>query len=539
MKCSLCKRRDAVYAIKTVLNSRMRELLLCPECIEKKEEALGLEKGALMFYAVPIALSRLDKDIFPKDKAGLVCPVCGMQWPDVKETRALGCGHCYEAFRPQLELVFRLTQGQVGYTGAAYAPPGGGEYLKYALLDIKTLSAELADSVRREDFEKAEALKNIIARLSCSRKKAPRAAAAGPKLSRAATVLKNTPAHMSGAGPYAHIALFTAARLARNLAGYNFCSRLDTKGLAQVSALLARQTAELDGFAPSRFVAANTGDTLMLRALAERYLIEDDPYSLPYPVTAAFTPAQDRAVVINDREHAKFYAFESGLNPALALHRAAALADELGARAPLGFSPWCGFHTARPGAAGTGLRLFSLVNLPALAASGRVTDVLKNLPGLKLASSPLNPEGFTLSGALHIISSVITLEPPSAIASAFEQGMRFLITAESAARIELVSGPDGIRVEDAAFRALGVLQNARSISYEETVSHLSALLLGLATGFVLPVSQAEIGKLFILCPPGHIAMSAGSGAAKPGPRERDILRATLLRSVLNHEKNKS
>lgn len=534
MKCTLCKCRDAVYAIKTVINKRMRELRLCPECIAKKEEALGLAKGALMYYAVPIALTRLDKDIFPKDKTGLACPHCGLSWREAKEKTELGCGHCYAAFRPHLELFFRLTQGGADYAGPKYASPSGGTYLLYALLDNKTLAAEIADAVRREDFEKARALEDIRRRAAGGKTAKKSASEPLVKQSRAKTVFARIPQWMSGHGPYSHLVLFTAARTARNLAGYNFCGRLDAKGMAQVSALLMKQSRGLEGFSGARMLAAEPGGFGLKRVLAERFLLEGDPYDTQCPVTALLSAGQDRALVINDHDHAKFYAFESGFAAQSAAAKAAALADELGRRAPLSFSPEFGFHTAHARETGTGLRLFALVNLPALTLTGRVTDVLKNLPGLHLASTPLEPEGFALSGPLHIIASTLSLKPADDITTEFEHGLRFLITSENAARIELTAGPQSIRAEDSAFRALGILQNARSISYEETTRLLSGILLGLATGLAIPAAEETVIRLLFYSRPGHIAMLNETAKFKPGPQERDILRAQMIRNALAH-----
>jgi len=162
VKCSLCRHNDAVYVIKTVIRKKMTELRLCAHCIEKKEKELGLKKGALMYYAVPIALTRLERDIFPKDATGLSCPECGLLYSDFKVTGQLGCPQCYKAFAPHLKLFFKLTQGAETYCGKDYVPPDGGPYLKYALLDRKTIQSELREAVKTEDFEKAGALKKIL-----------------------------------------------------------------------------------------------------------------------------------------------------------------------------------------------------------------------------------------------------------------------------------------------------------------------------------------------------------------------------------------
>ena len=332
---------------------------------------------------------------------------------------------------------------------------------------------------------------------------------------------------MKSEGQFSHIILFTAARFARNLAGFRFCGK---DGQPQAAAAGVEQGAALEALSGGFTVTAESADFGTKRALAERYIFEGDPYSSA-PATAVI--AKEMALSVNDREHIKVFAFEPGLAPAAALAKAKNATDELGRKIPYSFSRDFGFLTAAPREAGTGLKIFALANLPALELAGRTADVLKTLPNLRLNHTPLNAETFALSGPLHIISNMTTLcAAPEEIAAALERGLRFLITAEQTTRIELASGPERIKMEDSAFRAMALLQNARSISYEETAVLLSNAMLGLAMGYDLKVKQDALSWLLTACKPGHIALACATAKHKPTPQERDVLRAALLRKTL-------
>ena len=85
-------------------------------------------------------------------------------------------------------------------------------------------------------------------------------------------------------------------------------------------------------------------------------------------------------------------------------------------------------------------------------------------------------------------------------------------------------------VEDRAFRALGTLERARTLSSDETISLLSALRLGRILGVMRQPTLESLNQIFLLTQPGHLQQSVGRELP---PGDRDLLRAELVRRILS------
>ena len=83
--------------------------------------------------------------------------------------------------------------------------------------------------------------------------------------------------------------------------------------------------------------------------------------------------------------------------------------------------------------------------------------------------------------------------------------------------------------EDQIWRSWGLLLHARLISYDETMSHLSQVRLGLQMGLPLPVKPATLNHLMLVTQPAHLQLLKGSTLKA---EERDRWRATLIREKL-------
>ena len=87
-------------------------------------------------------------------------------------------------------------------------------------------------------------------------------------------------------------------------------------------------------------------------------------------------------------------------------------------------------------------------------------------------------------------------------------------------------------VEDEIWRSWGLLRHARLISYDETMSLISQVRLGLHLGLPLPVQSATLNHIMLVTQPAHLQLLKG-GALKV--EERDRARATLIREKLGDE----
>ncbi|MDE2292093.1 MAG: ATP--guanido phosphotransferase [Elusimicrobia bacterium] len=236
------------------------------------------------------------------------------------------------------------------------------------------------------------------------------------------------------------------------------------------------------------------------------------------------------SVMVNEEDHLRLQGIDSGLCLDGLLERVSALDDELSASLDVAFHPAWGYETACPTNVGTGLRASALVHLPALALTGQVNGVLQSLGAAGLIARGHYGEGTKVLGDFYQVANARSLGPSEAqIVKGVAGAVQTLVRAETKARAELARGSGKVRLEDLVYRSLGVLTQARLLSYEEAMQHLSALRLGLSLGWDVPADLTTVNELTVLAQPAHVQMLAGK---ELDAGDRDLLRATLLRGRL-------
>lgn len=101
-------------------------------------------------------------DIFPDvapRKEEPVCPICGHTYRDFQKTGKLGCGKCYEVFRPLMRRTLKQIHANTAHTGKIPSRCEGK--LKRERL-YASLKQQLTEAVQKEDYEKAARLHKQI-----------------------------------------------------------------------------------------------------------------------------------------------------------------------------------------------------------------------------------------------------------------------------------------------------------------------------------------------------------------------------------------
>jgi|GEM_PF-2512378 len=156
MKCSRCRKNRAQFIVRLALDNKLSELKLCPDCLALKEEELGLKKGELALYALPVT----EPDKPPRMARALKCRHCGTSYAQFRLTLKLGCPQCYKYFKTQLE--DETGSALAPYKGRAYKPADKNACLKYIALSDEALNSELDSAVQAEDFEKAAVIRQVL-----------------------------------------------------------------------------------------------------------------------------------------------------------------------------------------------------------------------------------------------------------------------------------------------------------------------------------------------------------------------------------------
>ncbi len=333
-------------------------------------------------------------------------------------------------------------------------------------------------------------------------------------------------------GPYHDVALSSRVRLARNLKDHPFPWRADEDSVRAVreAAFSAVKDTRLKDCAR---VSLEEIDALDRQFLLERRLISPVLAAEPKGRGVLVGDAEVLSVMANEEDHLRLQGVDSGLCLSELHSEVSALDDELSRRLAMAFHPRWGYLAACPTNTGTGLRASVLLHLPGLALTGQINRVLDGLSQLGIMARGHYGEGSQVLGDFYQISNATTLGLSEAdLIDAVTRVVDGLIQKENEARRALASGTQKLRLEDLIYRALGVLTQARTISFEETMQHLSYVRMGLAFQWKLPVNLNSINELIVLAQPAHIQMLAGKELEAS---DRDFLRATLLRRRLKGE----
>ncbi|HUU90567.1 MAG TPA: protein arginine kinase [Phycisphaerae bacterium] len=330
-------------------------------------------------------------------------------------------------------------------------------------------------------------------------------------------------------GPNDDIVLSTRIRLARNVAGRPFLTRLTPEEQQDLEAYLKK--AVLAALKPDAFTwfELEAMPQIDRQCLVERHLISRELAAAEGQRGVAVGPKQRIAIMANEEDHLRLQVYAPGLQLQDAWQEADALDDRLEKQVTYTFSPALGYLTACPTNVGTGLRASVMLHLPALVLTRQIEKVFNAVARLRLAVRGLYGEGTQATGDIYQISNQASLgHTEQEILSTLGTVIAQIIAYEKEARGALV-GDSPTAIDDRVLRSWAILTHARIISSEETLALLSAVRLGIHLKRLNGVDIGTVNELFLMTRRGHIQKIRG---AELGESERDVARADYIRKRL-------
>ena len=339
-------------------------------------------------------------------------------------------------------------------------------------------------------------------------------------------------------GPDHDVVVSCRTRLARNLDGYPFVSKLTSDRASElaerVHALLREHC--LDGGTVWVSIAeAPVVLRLLLRErhLASRDLAPSDGRREVEPGRAvAFGRSETVSVMVNEEDHLRLQGLASGFDLDGAWRRVRDLDLELEGSVQYAHSERLGYLTGCPTNVGTGLRASVMLHLPALGMVKRELEKVFNAAQRTgLAVRGMSGEGSRAAGDFYQISNQVTLgRTEQQLIDDLKALVPSIVDYERRVRRVLLDDQRS-SLEDRISRSCGMLRTARALPTEVALQHLSNVRLGVCLGLQNGVQLADLGAYAIQIQKGHIqALSRTSPSAELLPvDERDRLRATFLR----------
>jgi protein arginine kinase len=346
---------------------------------------------------------------------------------------------------------------------------------------------------------------------------------------------------LSGAGPDSDVVVSCRVRLARNVEGYPFVSKLSAERAVELAERLR----------PALMGAAEAGDMswvdiqdaapVLRLLLRERHLVSRDlaPSSSKRRVlpgrAVAFNHDETVSIMVNEEDHLRLQSMTGGFDLDGAWERARDVDRMLESSVSFAHSELYGYLTCCPTNVGTGMRASVMLHLPALSmVRGELEKVFTAAQRTGLAVRGLYGEGSRANGDFYQISNQVTLGPTEdKLIAELRDLVPAIVRFERRIRDSLLA-EQRAAVVDRVSRSYGMLRTARAMPTDGALAHLSNLRLGWHLGLWKEVPLDVLARLRVQIQKGHVqALAREDGETDLlDPSERDQLRAAYLRTRL-------
>lgn len=347
-----------------------------------------------------------------------------------------------------------------------------------------------------------------------------------PKSSQINDFLWNFGSWLTSEDQFSDVIISSRIRLARNIKGYPFPSKAGVEDLSKLIRKVRRACGKCQTLNNANYFELENLSTWDSKYFVERRLASPQFIDNSYPSLLVVGHNEALSIMVNEEDHLRIQCIEAGLGINSAWKNISRVDDELEEFLNFSYSNKFGYLTACPTNIGTGLRVSIFVHLPALSMRDEVSDALKELHASEIAVRGFYGEGSEPIGNIFQVSNQITLgRAENNVIDRLVAIARQLVNKERKAR-ERQFVEDRVQVEDAVFRALGVLRNARIISSLEAMDLLSMVRLGIELGLVKEINRLAVNQLMVLVQPAHLQKIYDRDLS---PEERDIVRAEFIR----------
>ncbi|MFT9076144.1 protein arginine kinase [Ethanoligenens sp.] len=332
-------------------------------------------------------------------------------------------------------------------------------------------------------------------------------------------------------GPEGDAVISTRVRLARNISDMPFPCKMNLEQARKVeeltrNALMADQAVaqefdyiDMEKLTPSRAVS-----------YAEKHLISPEFAKEQAGRALLLKKDESVSIMINEEDHIRIQALYAGFRLEEAMETANQIDDLLDEHLHYAFDEDFGYLTECPTNLGTGMRASMMVHLPGLTRSRSLPSLAQAITKLGFTIRGLYGEGSKGTGAFYQISNQVTLGiSENEVLRSLTGIVGQIIAQERSIREEFKKlGPV---FEDRIFRSYGILTNARMLTSEEFMKLISDVRFGITMGIITEVPLEAVNALLGEVQPATLQTKSDH---QMDERERDILRAQLVRETLTH-----
>ncbi|MBP3431420.1 MAG: ATP--guanido phosphotransferase [Clostridia bacterium] len=291
------------------------------------------------------------------------------------------------------------------------------------------------------------------------------------------------------------IAITSRIRLARNVAGFNFFTKLrdekDAKFIVDAVSAALSKFGDFD-IVKLKNLSINECNSLLERHLISKELIENKDIS-----AVALSDDEHLIVMMNEEDHIREQCLCGGFNLYRPYREIKRFDDLLLSEVDVAYSDEYGFITSSPANLGTAMRASVMLFLPALERNGDIELIKKEARGLGHTLRGLYGEGTATYGSFYQISNQNSLGmSEEEIIDNVSDYVFQICQMELSAREDILSSNHDELIDE-IFRAYGVLKECLILGEREMIELLSLVKFGEALGFLKISDQKSFDKLSV------------------------------------------
>ena len=281
---------------------------------------------------------------------------------------------------------------------------------------------------------------------------------------------------------FENIAISSRIRLARNISGFNFFTKLrETSDAVFIINSLQKILDKFGGFDFIRLkkLSLNECNALLERHLISKELIENKDIS-----AVAISDDEHFVVMINEEDHIREQCLVSGFNLYKPYREIKQLDDLILSEIDVAYSKDYGYITSSPSNLGTGMRASVMLFLPALERNKDIELIKKEARQQGFTLRGLYGEGSKNFGSFYQISNQNSLGLSEVeIIDGVSEYVYDICQMELSAREDILASNHDELVDE-IYRAFGTLKECYVLEEKEMIELLSLVRFGDALGFL-------------------------------------------------------
>ncbi|MDO4607869.1 MAG: protein arginine kinase [Clostridia bacterium] len=329
----------------------------------------------------------------------------------------------------------------------------------------------------------------------------------------------------SKTAPRGDIVVSTRIRLARNIKGMPFPSKMTAEQFCRVNELVRDVIFKSNSpiVKQLKYIKMDNVPEVERFAMVERHIISRE-FALNYQNRAIIiSDDEEICIMLGEEDHIRIQVVFAGLQPQLAYNIADDIDNILCQNLDIAFDERLGFLTECPTNLGTGLRASVMLHLPIMEQKDEIGILAKSIRKQGFTIRGMYGEGSKALGSLYQVSNQVTLGVNEQNAINSLERMTYQIIGQEEETRKMLNP---IKLQDRCMRSYGILKNSYILSSQEMMARLSDVKLGISEKIV-HCNETPI-KLMIEGSPYMITRILGYDS----PGDRDIIRAKKIRETI-------